>query len=181
MHCFRHHARVDAVRSGGRDLKGVPNAVAPCHMRGKREARRAAEEYGRPNGSRRRRVYCAARDAVSGIRGSGLVGTCYEGVMMAVWSSDHSIQSRPARFNRPYRHAAVRKLSRRTRARDRFPTVERTRAPERRRAPPSASERRPERRRKIRRTDPFLRSGIYLFKADLFKTLKPIPATMSRQ
>lgn len=58
-------------------------------MRGKRNRSvRAAEEYGCPNGSRRRRVYCAARDAVGVVRGSGLVGTCYGGVMAVSEYSD---------------------------------------------------------------------------------------------
>lgn len=33
------------------------------------------------NGSRKRRVYCTIDDALSSIRDSGLVGTCYDGEM----------------------------------------------------------------------------------------------------
>lgn len=50
---------------------------------------RIPEKYGCPsNGSRKRRVYCTIDDALSGIRDSGLVGTCYDGEMAV--GNDHS-------------------------------------------------------------------------------------------
>lgn len=150
-----------------------------------RESERAAGEYGCPNCSRGRRVYCAARDAVSDIRGSGLVGTCYDGVM-AVWSSDsvdcrRTITVIPIRS---YRRAVVRELPNARLCRPFFQPSSVPRAPEGLRSRPSAPERfrallnpRAKRRRRRRVENlsggSFLRSDVYLFKADLVPKLIP--------
>lgn len=117
-----------------------------------RENEKAAEEYGCLNGSRRRRVYCAAGDAIGGICDSGLVGTCYDGVM-AVWSSDHLVDCRRTTTANLNNHTTTQPFAN-CRTRDRF-SVEhsaRSRTPpiaaERSRALPSAPESRPECRRR---------------------------------
>lgn len=55
--------------------------------------KRESRKYGCPsNGSRKRQVYCTIDDALSSIRDSGLVGTCYDDEMAV--GSDHSALTR---------------------------------------------------------------------------------------
>lgn len=73
--------------------------------------KRKSRKYGcQFNGSRKIRVYCTIDDAVSSIRDSGLVGTCYDGEMAV--GSDHSALTRntPQVRTELYQRTAVREL-----------------------------------------------------------------------
>jgi len=173
-HTYTHTVRDTRARARARRFKRVRNSVSPCHIR---ESERAGGVCA--NGSRRRRVCCAARDAVGGIRGSGLVGTCYDGVMV-VKSSDHLVDRRriTARSTVPsrgrsqtvecttvFQFQVERRVSRAL-----------TKTADRNRGLPSDSARTRapsviEDARKICQADRFYDLGVYLFKAHIWSPI----------